>query len=98
MPATKRPHCRIGRVRLHGGADLRIYRNDSGLTPSAMCAALPAEAQQIADDLPGMRGYVVLAWDHTGRYNRAVRSGNGSPVTDAMLPAFAGDILRMRGE
>jgi hypothetical protein len=88
------PHCRIGRVRLKGGAKLCVYHNESQLTPAAIATALPREAQEIARDMPAMRGYVVVAWDHTGAINRAVRNGHGSPVPYTMIPEFVTDILR----
>lgn len=86
------PHCKIGRVRMKGRPEIRVVcgsRADNFLHD-----LLRHNVGTIIGYEPDMAGYVVVAWNESGGFSRAVRSRADFPVGVTMLPSFVADILR----
>jgi hypothetical protein len=86
------PHCRIGRVKLRNGGELRVLpvpaRDD-------MKSLLMASAGRVAsaNDLE-MAGYCVIAWDVSGHYTCGWRIDRDGVLQPTMIPTFIADIMR----
>ena len=86
------PHCRIGRVRIKGGADLRIF--DARAKRSAnVWRQLQVAVRQMHDWYAAdLAGFVLIPWDSVTRYNAYVVIEHG--MTRNNLPEFAAEALR----
>lgn len=78
---------RIGRVRLKGGADVRVIHND---TPREVMAALRGDVREIEGARAGQTavGYALVVWGRTGAISQVTRCWAGLPVPRAMIPDF----------
>jgi len=86
------PHCRIGRVRIKGGADLRIFDARAKRSANVWRQLRTAVVQMhdiYADDLAG---FVLMPWDSGTQYNTYVIIEHG--MTRNNLPEFAAEALR----
>nr|QBM02674.1 hypothetical protein [uncultured archaeon] len=87
------PHCRIGRVRLKGGADLRIFR---GSVPERNVAVLSKFDQSVdwlrEDYNIEIGGFVLMCFDRSRNYTIYVHS-DCEPCRNT-LPEFTAEALR----
>jgi hypothetical protein len=86
------PHCRIGRVRLKAHPEVRVIVGSRADNP--LHDRLQRQARLIAEKLPGMCGYAVVAWEADGTFSRATATTKAWPVGQTMLPSFVADVLR----
>lgn len=88
---------RIGRVRRHGGADVRVIDGKFVWHGKATknVAAMKSATDQIAGYFPDMAGFVVMAWDACGRTSCGYRNSQASPVQEHMLPTQVAEWLRL---
>jgi hypothetical protein len=91
---AKNPHCRIGKVTSRKGTNVRVFTSKDPFLPSAMRKDFLSNARDIHEYVPDMCGYVMVAWRPDGTYSRGIRFGNGSPVSETMMPSFVADLLR----
>lgn len=94
MSGQPDPRCKIGRIILRGGAELRVYQNHSPFLSAPMRRDLLRNAKEIHDGIMDMAGFVIVAWARSGTYLRATRVGNGTVVGETMLPAYVSNILQ----
>jgi hypothetical protein len=87
--------CRIGKVKLKGGAELHRLPI---LDRSEAQAGLSSASTVIINDFKAheMAGYVVLGWAFDGHYSSGYFIHKDSPVGVGMLPSFVADALRRR--
>lgn len=88
------PHCKIGKVTLRGGAELRVFDNRSPHIQPEIRRRFMKNAGEIHSQMPDMAGYVLVGWARDGTYLRATQVGNGTTVRESQLPSFIADILR----
>lgn len=84
-------HCRIGRVTRKGGATVRVLYPDVGA--GELYQTLRRHVDEIEQYNPHAVGFVVVAWDRVGRWNRGTRNMQGSPFGNTTLPAVVSSIL-----
>lgn len=99
MDGENNPHCRIGRVTLHGGADLKIFHNDPGSLSRDMAEDVLNTTKRIISDCGASNcgGFALVVWDREGRtfqdwntLDATVVSGVGA----SHLPGFVAENLR----
>lgn len=88
------PHCKIGKITLRGGAELRVYDNKSPHIQPEIRRRFIKNAGIIHDEMPDMAAYVVVGIARDGTYLRTVQVGNGCVVRETMLPSYIADVLR----
>jgi hypothetical protein len=87
--------CRIGRVKLKGGAEL--HRLPTPERDKAQRAIMRAAAMVVGFYKPDeIIGHVVMAWAKDGSYSIGYRVGDDGPVGFGLLPSFVADALRRR--
>lgn len=88
------PNCRIGRIKFHNGAHVRVItKRQPDPESSRFRRAIVDDAHTCAkwDD---MAGYIVMCWDSQGRWTMAYDNGFSSPVRYVDLARFVGDRVR----
>lgn len=89
------PNCRIGRIRLRNGAEVRVIDTKARPPKAAEYRRLIVDhAQFHAQHWPRMAGYVMLVWDAEASWSMAYRIGPASPVDQADLATFVADRVR----
>ncbi len=86
-------HCRVTRIRMKaGGAEVRVI---DGGRRSDLPATLVRHAGELAACFPNdMAGYLIIAWDFLGAFNRGTRLHAESPFSYRFLPGFVSEALR----
>jgi hypothetical protein len=78
-------HCRIGRVRLKSGADLRVLRTMA----SDHHVGFKRRACQVLDYAgSACVGYAVVAWARDGKSWCDIQAADGSRIPCALVPDF----------
>lgn len=87
----RNPHCRIGRVSYKPP-----FAGAIGVEEPApdLTVDLRAHAREIGDAMPDMVGFVIVAWDADGFWNRASAMTADSPLLATMVPSFVADVIR----
>jgi hypothetical protein len=84
--------CRIGRVKIKGGADLTILeRPEVSDVEDSMLAAARAHVGGL--DQP-TAGYVVVTWSEDCSHMTSYQVSASSPISHTMLPSFVADAIR----
>lgn len=84
--------CRIGRVKLKGGADLRILeRPDVPEIRRLMINEVASQCEALPNDLAG---FVMVTWDDAGIHIAGFDLTEDSPIRASMLPSYIADVLR----
>lgn len=84
--------CRIGRVMLNGGADLRILeRPEVPEIRRLMIDEVAAHCESLPNDLAG---FVIVTWDDAGLHASGFHLVEDSPIRTSMLPSYIADVLR----
>lgn len=84
---------RIGKVTLKGGAQLHLV--SAKAVEAGMAQWFQNSAAGIAGTMPHMVGYFLVAWDHKGAWNKAVRwSKHNNPIPWRLMPAYMAEIAR----
>lgn len=84
--------CRIGRVKLKGGADLRILdRPEVPEIRRLMINEVEAQCEHLPNQLAG---FVMVTWDEAGLHVPAFHLTEDSPIRTSMLPSYIADVLR----
>lgn len=84
--------CRIGRVTLKGGADLRILdRPEVPEIRRMMIDEVAAQCESLPNDL---EGFVIVTWDDAGLHASGFHLTEDSPIRTSMLPSYIADVLR----
>lgn len=88
---------RIGRVRRHGGADVRVIDGKFVWHGKASenVVAMKGATDNIVGYFPDMAGFVVMAWDARGRVSCGYRNSPASPVHEHMFPVQVAEWLRL---
>lgn len=90
--------CRIGRVKLKGGADLHILTTPTSPHGEIWPGRLIANAKMVASyEKPGsaLVGFMVIGFFSDGSHSSGVRwDAERSPVPRRMMPAYAAEIVR----
>jgi len=87
---------RIGRVRRHGGADVRVIDGKFEWHGKARenVEAMKSATENIVGYFPDMAGFVVMAWDARGRTSCGYRNSPASPVPAHLFPQQVAEWLR----
>jgi hypothetical protein len=94
MTAVDR-HCRVGRVRLKGGAELRVLpsrREKHHADVMAHAARITTEMGRALDGT--VCGSIIVLWTSDGYYCIDVKGAESNPFPWPMLPTFAADAVR----
>lgn len=85
--------CRIGRVKMKGGADVRVLDRPE---VSASGAELMRHARALAlSQFPGQSfSFVTVAWSDAGAYSMGYQLRDASVVTLTMLPTWIAEAVR----
>jgi len=87
--------CRIGRVKLKGGAEL--HRLPIPERDAAQRGILRAASMVVGFYQPDeIVGHVVMAWAKDGSYTLGYRVGHDGIIGLGLLPSFVADALRRR--
>lgn len=86
-------HCRIGRVRMKGGATVTPLR---AAERDELQRTLVRHASMIAGYYgPGeMDGFFIVAWNRKGEFSNGLRLSPDGVVGPTLLPAWIADIAR----
>lgn len=86
--------CKIGRVRLKGGADLAVFP----VKPISHDAKTMIEyTRQISDNIgPELSGFLVIGWDTAGGYSCGFHCPDESAIPVTLLPSWTADVVRRR--
>ncbi len=88
---------RIGKVRLKGGAELRILPSRRTKEHDDCLGMLRTAVKEISTDLDGrMTGYALVAWSIDNWHSSSVNIENGSPINSTMVPSYVAEVLRRR--
>lgn len=90
--------CRIGRIKMKGGADLHILNTPTGPHGENWAGKLITNAKKVAEyEAPGcdLVGYLVFGLFSDGSHSSGFRwDANRSPIPRRMMPAFIAEIVR----
>jgi len=85
--------CRIGKIKLKGGA---ILHRLPVLEKDEAHAGIMRAARMVSEYTPILHGYVVFGWDQDGMSSLGYRIDKDSYIGRTLLPAFVADALRRR--
>ena len=60
-------HCKIGRVRLKGGAQLHLIKTHPSQVSEQISELIKMDAAQLAESTEQLAGYFMVTWDRTKR-------------------------------
>lgn len=89
------PHCRIGRVKLRGGADLHIIPNANAERHAETMKALAETINHVAyENGEQVAGFALVMWCADGTVSSRSWIAANSPVLSTMVPHMAAEALR----
>ena len=88
-------HCRIGRVTLKGGANLRIFRSSRERYSEWVLGRLKETTKEFAHELHGDAcGFVIIAWNSKSAYLYDAETTKGAKVDRNTLPEWLAEAAR----
>lgn len=86
---------RVGRVRRHGGADVKVIDGKFDWHGQARPAldALELSAGRLQEFFPDLAGFAIVGWDPRGRVGTGFINTMASPVPMSRLVSFVSEAL-----
>ena len=88
-------NCRIGKVKLRNGAEVRVFKSDAQLNSDYCQKEFREALRTISDEHPTMKGFFVVAWDSKSVSDHATIM-EGSKRTFFDLPGFVHTVATNR--
>lgn len=89
------PHCRIGKVKLKGGAELKIFEGQRDRYVKKILADFHTASTDMAKCFEGcMDGFAIVAWNRDGAFLSMFRTGKAATVGVNNLPEYVSGALR----
>lgn len=85
-------HCRISRVRMKNGPDVRVLARDE-ISPlgNAMREGVHTIAGTLGHE---MDGYFIIGWDRKGNFSNGFHHPADGAIPLSLLPAWIAEIVR----